>query len=80
MNRRTFLVVGGAAATVSTLGCRTNPPSPHALRALTYNLHHGEGTDGRVDLERIAGIVRAAQPDLVAFQEVDRRATRTGSP
>ena len=47
------------------------------LRVLSYNLHHGEGVDGRLDLERIAEVVRAEDPDLVALQEVDRTTTRT---
>jgi len=45
---------------------------------MSYNVHHGEGTDGRVDPERIAGIIRSANPDLVALQEVDRETQRTG--
>jgi endonuclease/exonuclease/phosphatase family metal-dependent hydrolase len=52
---------------------------PVRLRVLTYNIHHGEGVDGKLDLERIAGIIRAVKPDLVALQEVDRKARRTGS-
>jgi endonuclease/exonuclease/phosphatase family metal-dependent hydrolase len=51
---------------------------PKALRVLTYNIHHGEGTDGKLDLPRIAEIIKAAKPDLVALQEVDRNTTRTG--
>lgn len=45
---------------------------------LTYNIHHGEGMDGRLDLERIASVIRSVNPDLVALQEVDVRAKRTG--
>lgn len=68
--------VGGLAM----VGCQSKPKSrTQTLRVLTYNLHHGEGTDGVVDLERIARVVTGAQPDLVALQEVDRRAQRTGS-
>ena len=48
------------------------------LRVLTYNIHHGEGTDGVFDLARIAGIVKGAEPDLVALQEVDEHTQRTG--
>ena len=48
------------------------------LRVLSYNLHHGEGTDGVLELERIAQLIRRAAPDLVALQEVDRHAQRTG--
>jgi endonuclease/exonuclease/phosphatase family metal-dependent hydrolase len=48
------------------------------LRVLTYNIHHGEGTDGVFDLTRIAGIVKSARPDLVALQEVDQGTARAG--
>lgn len=54
------------------------PGQRPALRVLSYNIHHGEGTDGRVDLPRIARVIRAADPDLVALQEVDDRTKRTG--
>lgn len=81
MNRRHFiqrLVVPATtlAATGAWAATQSAPPTPR-LRVLTYNLHHGEGTDGRVDLERIAKVIVAAQPDLVALQEVDRKARRT---
>ncbi len=45
---------------------------------MTYNIHHGEGTDGKLDLERIAALIKQEQADIVALQEVDRSATRTG--
>lgn len=48
------------------------------LTVMTYNIHHGEGADGTIDLERIAGVITAAAPDLVALQEVDVRTTRAG--
>jgi endonuclease/exonuclease/phosphatase family metal-dependent hydrolase len=51
---------------------------PVTVRVLCYNIHHGEGTDGKVDLERLAGLISAAKPDLVALQEVDDRTGRTG--
>jgi len=44
---------------------------------LTYNIRHGEGMDKRLDLERIATVIREAKPDLVALQEVDRGVERT---
>jgi endonuclease/exonuclease/phosphatase family metal-dependent hydrolase len=56
---------------------RPAAPSP-TLRVLSYNIHHGEGTDGKVDLPRLATVIRAADPDLVALQEVDRKTRRTG--
>ena len=47
------------------------------LRVLCYNIHHGRGNDGNVDLERIAAVIRRVNPDLVALQEVDRGTRRT---
>jgi len=54
-----------------------NPPEPLRLRVLTYNIHHGEGSDGRFDYERLADIIKRAEPDLVALQEVDVKTTRS---
>lgn len=48
------------------------------LRVLSWNIHHGVGTDGRLDLPRIAGVIRSASPDLVALQEVDQGCSRSG--
>ena len=42
-----------------------------SLRVVTYNIHHGVGVDGKLDLNRIAEVIRAAKADLVALQEVD---------
>ncbi len=78
MNRRSFLL---SLAMVASGACSTNRlrlTRRRSLRVLTYNVHHGEGVDGRLDLERIAAVIRAANPDLVALQEVDRNARRTG--
>lgn len=52
---------------------------PHRLRVLSYNIHHAEGTDGRLDLPRIARIIQSVQPDLVALQEVDSKVERSKS-
>jgi endonuclease/exonuclease/phosphatase family metal-dependent hydrolase len=46
------------------------------LTVLTYNIHHGEGTDGVFDLERLAAVIRDSGADLVALQEVDVRTQR----
>jgi len=48
------------------------------LRILTYNIYHGETTDGRVDMDLFASIINEVKPDLVALQEVDKNAKRTG--
>jgi endonuclease/exonuclease/phosphatase family metal-dependent hydrolase len=48
------------------------------VRIVTYNIRHGEGMDGTVDLERIAAALRSLDADVIALQEVDRRTERTG--
>lgn len=48
------------------------------LRVMTYNIHHATGMDGKVDVARIAALIRTQQVDIVALQEVDRGTQRTG--
>ena len=52
-------------------------PSPSTFRAMTYNIHHGEDVEGRLDIERIAALIREQGADLVALQEVDKGVERT---
>jgi endonuclease/exonuclease/phosphatase family metal-dependent hydrolase len=44
---------------------------------MTYNIHHGRGLDGVIDLERIADIIRESKAELVALQELDKRTERS---
>ncbi len=52
---------------------------PIRLRILSYNIHHAEGVDRELDLERIASVIRSTRPDLVAVQEVDQNVARSRS-
>jgi endonuclease/exonuclease/phosphatase family metal-dependent hydrolase len=51
--------------------------STATLRVMSYNIHHGEGIDQKLDLERIARLITDARADIVALQEVDRGCDRT---
>jgi endonuclease/exonuclease/phosphatase family metal-dependent hydrolase len=51
---------------------------PVRVRVLSYNIHHAEGTDGKLDLPRIGKIIASASPDVVALQEIDFKTDRTG--
>jgi endonuclease/exonuclease/phosphatase family metal-dependent hydrolase len=68
-----LMVVLGAGCSA---GRTISDPSP--LRVLTFNIHHGEGTDGRVDVKRIADLILSSGADIVALQEVDRWVERSG--
>ena len=57
---------------------KENSP-PRQLRVLAYNVKHGRGNDGQVDLERTARVIRRLNPDVVALQEIDNQASRSGN-
>ncbi len=65
-------------AAVLTLSIGWAGDEAHPLRLLTYNIRHGAGMDGKVDLARTAAVIAGARPDLVALQEVDRICQRSG--
>ena len=44
---------------------------------MSYNIHHGRGTDDKVNLGRIAKLINDWSPDLVALQEVDNATSRS---
>ena len=50
----------------------------HGMRVLAYNVKHGRGNDGKVDLGRTARVIRRLNPDVVALQEIDKNADRSG--
>lgn len=61
------------------LGKLSAADPPHEIRILTWNLHHGVGEDDKLDLKRIAAVIQAQKPDLVALQEVDKNCRRSGN-
>lgn len=52
-------------------------PAPGTLRVMSYNIHHGEGLDKKLDLARIAQVILDAKADIAGLQEVDRGVERT---
>ncbi|NNE67322.1 MAG: hypothetical protein HKN33_12215 [Pyrinomonadaceae bacterium] len=46
------------------------------VRVLTFNILHGATTKGDFDLDKIASVIKNADPDLVALQEVDFKTNR----
>jgi len=79
-----FLV---AAILLSTLlmGCSTlntnhesSQDATTSIRVATYNIKHGRGMDGTIDLERTAATLETLDADIIALQEVDDQASRSG--
>jgi endonuclease/exonuclease/phosphatase family metal-dependent hydrolase len=54
------------------------PPPPPAtsgsvkMRVLQWNLHHGVGTDGKYDIDRIATWMAKMTPDVIMLNEVEK--------
>lgn len=74
------LAAGGTAGTPAP-SSPSPPPSSgitRTLRVMSYNAHVGIGMDKRLDLRRVAEVIRREQPDLVGLQEIDRGTERTG--
>jgi endonuclease/exonuclease/phosphatase family metal-dependent hydrolase len=63
----------------STLSPRL-PTGGEVPRILTYNVHRCLGTDGRLSPARIADVIAAYEPDVVALQELDVGRVSTATP
>ena len=74
---RWLTLLVGVAVAVAAVTAQSPATAPLRVRVLSYNIHHAEGVDKVLDLDRIARVIRSVEPDLVALQEVDRQATRT---
>lgn len=66
------------AAVLARLERRQDPPEQEQLRVASYNIKHGVGMDGSLDLARTAEVLRGLEADVVALQEVDLGCSRSG--
>ena len=58
------------------LAISTTTISAKRVRVMTYNVHNCVGIDGKKSYIRCGDIIRDAQPDIVAIQEVDSMTSR----
>jgi endonuclease/exonuclease/phosphatase family metal-dependent hydrolase len=63
---------GTTTATTTTTTTTTSSSTGVKLRVLQWNLHHGVGTDGKYDLDRIATWMAKMTPDVVMLNEVEK--------
>ena len=52
-------------------------PAACEMRLMSYNIRHCAGADKRVDVPRIAEVIKREKPDFVGLNEVDRCVTRS---
>lgn len=48
------------------------------IKIVTFNMAHGKGLDGVINLERQAEIINSYKPDIVFLQEIDMYTKRVG--
>lgn len=61
-------------------GCAQSQPKAQkneTFRVMTFNIHHAVGLDEKLDLQRIADLIKSEKADLVALQEVDKGIERS---
>ena len=80
MNLKTYLVFIFAGFLFS--GCAffstsSSTKKESSIRIVSYNIRHGAGMDGKIDLQRISAVISKMNPDLVALQEVDKCCRRS---
>src|SRR5687767_4786600 len=66
-----------ALLSVLMIALAADAAEPLKLRVLSYNIHHAEGVDRKLDVERIGQVILSVKPDLVALQEVDQKVKRS---
>jgi len=54
----------------------SNANEKPTLKVLTFNILGGRNVDGKRDVNRLADVIKALDPDIIAMQEVDRRTGR----
>jgi endonuclease/exonuclease/phosphatase family metal-dependent hydrolase len=54
------------------------PPPLRPLRVMTYNIHQGLDADNRMNLQAIAAVIAAQNPDVLLLNEVNRARATNG--
>ncbi|GAA1635362.1 endonuclease/exonuclease/phosphatase family protein [Kribbella alba] len=68
-----LVAFAGLLVLTPTTAAAAEPAVPgRQLHVTTYNIHHAAGTDGVLDLERIAQVIKNSGADVVGLQEVDK--------
>lgn len=60
-------------------GSTAGETAPASVRVMDYNLHNGFSTAGQLNIDALAQVIQAQQPDIVLLQEVSRGWVVNGS-
>ncbi|MGP3912561.1 endonuclease/exonuclease/phosphatase family protein [Nonomuraea sp. 10N515B] len=73
--RRTAGIAAAAVLVITAATTTANAASDvpdRRIRVATFNIHHAQGVDDKLNLERVADVIRTGEADIVGLQEVDR--------
>lgn len=76
--RRFFYVLAFFTLIYGVTDAQTYPQRKNTYRLLSYNIHHGEGMDKKMDVERIGKLILQVNPEVAGLQEVDSMVRRSG--
>ncbi len=65
-------VLGLMAGTAQPASSADPSPRDRPLTVMSFNIHHGVGTDNLLNLQRVADVIKTEGIDVVGLQEVDR--------
>jgi len=78
LNALVIIILFAGFTGCSVNNSKGNSDIPLRIKVISYNIYHGENMDGGSNLQMIARIIRALEPDIVALQEVDSCTERSG--
>lgn len=64
---------------ISAAQAQTYSQRENTHRLMSYNIHHGEGMDNKIDIERIGNVILDVNPEVVSLQEVDSMVDRSSN-
>ena len=64
--------------TVHFLNLCGNSFAQHSIKLLTYNIRNAKGMDNSINYDRTAAVIKNADADITALQEVDSATRRSG--
>ena len=73
----TTSAIGQTVDSVAISEYHYGEPANGVLRILTYNVRNGKGMDEKTDYNRVAAVIQAIHPEVVALQELDSVTTRS---
>jgi endonuclease/exonuclease/phosphatase family metal-dependent hydrolase len=78
IRRTTRLALVVASLATGCIHGHSRSVTQEDIRVLVYNVHAGKDAAGKESVRRIADVVKSVDPDIVLFQEVDKRTKRSG--